>query len=110
MRSELSRLNGHSPSRSLTACANAPFARTAASLARPQDALSSVLQRFVRYAVIANNAGSQYCLFDSAPTVLRFAQNRQITKKHGQTPAVFAPAFYDLWHLRCRSAIVTILI
>jgi len=31
------------------------------------------------------------------PTVLRFAQGRQIAKKHGRTPQAFAAAF-------CRSA------
>jgi len=44
-----------------------------------------------------------FCVCD-APTVLRDAQGLQIMKKHGRTPVVFAAAFYDLRHLRCRSA------
>jgi len=30
-----------------------------------------------------------------APTALRFAQDKQITKKHGRTPQAFASAFCE---------------
>jgi len=53
-------------------------------------------ERFVHYAVIENNLRSNCDLklvFYHPPTVLRFAQDTQIAKKHGRTPQAFAAAF-----------------
>jgi len=35
-------------------------------------------------------------LYAKTPTVLRFAQDKQISKKHGRTPQAFAAAFLQI--------------